>query len=60
MKLGYAPCSGPIPIKLRNMCANGGLIGKMMITVARVYPMLYHERTASGGSSKSVIRLLNQ
>ncbi|EZA50099.1 Breast cancer type 2 susceptibility protein-like protein [Ooceraea biroi] len=49
-KLGYAPRSGPIPIKLRNVCASGGLIGKMTITVARVYPMLYHERTASGDS----------
>ncbi|KMQ97285.1 breast cancer type 2 susceptibility protein [Lasius niger] len=49
-KLGYAPCSGPIPIKLRNVCPSGGLIGKMTIIVARVYPTLYHEKTASGDS----------
>ncbi|XP_011691211.1 PREDICTED: breast cancer type 2 susceptibility protein-like isoform X2 [Wasmannia auropunctata] len=49
-KLGYAPRSGPIPIRLRNVCPSGGLIGKMTIVVARVYPMLYHEKTASGDS----------
>ncbi|XP_036144157.1 breast cancer type 2 susceptibility protein isoform X2 [Monomorium pharaonis] len=49
-KLGYAPCSGPIPIELRNVCPSGGLIGKMTIVVARVYPMLYHEKTVSGDS----------
>ncbi|XP_011171336.2 breast cancer type 2 susceptibility protein homolog isoform X1 [Solenopsis invicta] len=49
-KLGYAPCSGPIPIRLRNVCPSGGLIGKMTTVVARVYPMLYHEKTASGDS----------
>ncbi|XP_029168135.1 breast cancer type 2 susceptibility protein homolog [Nylanderia fulva] len=49
-KLGYTPCSGPIPIKLHNVCPNGGLIGKMTIIVARVYPTLYHEKTASGDS----------
>ncbi|XP_020286259.1 breast cancer type 2 susceptibility protein-like isoform X2 [Pseudomyrmex gracilis] len=49
-KLGYTPRSGPIPIRLRNVCPNGGLIGKMTVLVARVYPMLYHERTASGDS----------
>lgn len=51
-KLGYAPSSRPISIKLRNVCPNGGLIGKMTIIVARMYPMLYHEKTASGDSSK--------
>ncbi|XP_011879732.1 PREDICTED: breast cancer type 2 susceptibility protein homolog [Vollenhovia emeryi] len=49
-KLGYAPRSGPIPIKLRNVCPSGGLISKMTIVIARVYPMLYHEKTASGDS----------
>ncbi|XP_011635165.1 breast cancer type 2 susceptibility protein homolog [Pogonomyrmex barbatus] len=49
-KLGYTPCSGPIPIKLRNVCPSGGLIGKVTVVVARVYPMLYHEKTASGDS----------
>ncbi|KAM0731286.1 Breast cancer type 2 susceptibility protein-like protein [Formica fusca] len=49
-KLGYAPRSGPIPIKLCNVCPNGGLIGKMTIIVARVYPTLYHEKTVSGDS----------
>ncbi|XP_050456602.1 breast cancer type 2 susceptibility protein homolog isoform X2 [Cataglyphis hispanica] len=49
-KLGYAPRSGPIPIKLCNVCPSGGLIGKMTIIAARVYPTLYHEKTASGDS----------
>ncbi|XP_067211842.1 breast cancer type 2 susceptibility protein homolog [Linepithema humile] len=49
-KLGYASRSGPIPIRLHNVCQSGGLIGKMTIIVARVYPMLYHEKTASGDS----------
>lgn len=54
-KLGYAPRSGPIPIKLCNVCPSGGLIGKMTIIVARVYPTLYHEKTASGDSSKTCL-----
>ncbi|XP_011141415.2 breast cancer type 2 susceptibility protein homolog [Harpegnathos saltator] len=50
LKLGYAPRSGPISVRLRDVCPNGGLIGKMTIVVARVYPMLYHEKTVSGES----------
>lgn len=49
--------SGPIPIKLRNVCPNGGLIGKMTIIIARIYPMLYYERTEAGESSKALLNL---
>ncbi|XP_032670254.1 breast cancer type 2 susceptibility protein homolog isoform X2 [Odontomachus brunneus] len=50
LKLGYASPSGPIPVRLRDVCPSGGFIGKMTIVVARVYPMLYHEKSASGES----------
>ncbi|CAK9796960.1 Breast cancer type 2 susceptibility protein homolog [Anthophora quadrimaculata] len=50
LKLGYIVPSGPICIKLRTICSNGGLIGKIKVTIARVYPMLYHEKTSTGES----------
>ncbi|XP_035730914.1 breast cancer type 2 susceptibility protein homolog isoform X2 [Vespa mandarinia] len=49
-KLGYTRCSGPMLIKLRNVCPNGGLIGKLKVLITRTYPMLYHEKNASGES----------
>nr|XP_050853765.1 breast cancer type 2 susceptibility protein homolog isoform X1 [Vespula vulgaris] len=49
-KLGYARCPGPILIKLKNVCPNGGLIGKLKVVITRTYPMLYHEKNASGES----------
>ncbi|XP_014484195.1 PREDICTED: breast cancer type 2 susceptibility protein homolog isoform X2 [Dinoponera quadriceps] len=52
-KLGYTPRSGPIPVRLHDVCPTGGFIGKLTIVVARMYPMLYHEKTASG---ESVVR----
>lgn len=42
-------------IKLRDICSNGGLIGKIKVLVARVYPVLYHEKTLAGESSKIVV-----
>lgn len=59
MKLGYASSSGPIPVRLRDVCPNGGLIGKVTIVVVRVYPMLYHEKTASGESGKARFLVFN-
>ncbi|XP_046823824.1 breast cancer type 2 susceptibility protein-like isoform X2 [Vespa crabro] len=49
-KLGYTRCPGPMLIKLRNVCPNGGLIGKLKVLITRTYPMLYHEKNASGES----------
>ncbi|XP_060811194.1 breast cancer type 2 susceptibility protein homolog isoform X2 [Bombus pascuorum] len=50
MKLGYTVPSGPMYTKLKTIYPNGGLIGKIKVIVARVYPMLYHERTSAGES----------
>ncbi|KAL2728865.1 breast cancer type 2 susceptibility protein isoform X5 [Vespula squamosa] len=49
-KLGYTRCPGPMLIKLKNVCPNGGLIGKLKVVITRTYPMLYHEKNASGES----------
>ncbi|XP_017762393.1 PREDICTED: breast cancer type 2 susceptibility protein-like [Eufriesea mexicana] len=49
-KLGYMKPPGPICIKLNTIYSNGGLIGKIKVTVARVYPILYHEKTSTGES----------
>lgn len=43
---------GPICIKLKSIFPNGGLIGKIKVIIARVYPMLYHEKTSTGESSE--------
>ncbi|XP_012165483.2 breast cancer type 2 susceptibility protein homolog isoform X2 [Bombus terrestris] len=50
MKLGYTVPSGPMCTKLKTIYPNGGLIGKIKVIVARVYPMLYHEKTSAGES----------
>ncbi|XP_076484103.1 breast cancer type 2 susceptibility protein isoform X3 [Bombus vancouverensis nearcticus] len=50
MKLGYTVPSGPMCTKLKTIYPNGGLIGKIKVIVARVYPMLYHEKTSTGES----------
>ncbi|KOC63018.1 Breast cancer type 2 susceptibility protein like protein [Habropoda laboriosa] len=52
LKLGYIVPLGPICIKLRTIFPNGGLIGKIKVTIARVYPMLYHEKTSAGESKE--------
>ncbi|XP_053974743.1 breast cancer type 2 susceptibility protein homolog [Hylaeus volcanicus] len=49
-KLGYIAPSGPMCIKLKSICPKGGLIGKIKVLIARVYPILYYEKTASGES----------
>lgn len=56
--MGYIVPPGPICIKLKTIYPNGGLIGKIKVTIARVYPMLYHEKTSSGESSKIHIPLI--
>ncbi|XP_026673987.1 breast cancer type 2 susceptibility protein homolog isoform X2 [Ceratina calcarata] len=50
MKLGYVVPSGPFDIKLNTIDIAGGLIGKIKVTVVRVYPMLYHEKISSNES----------
>nr|XP_033322481.1 breast cancer type 2 susceptibility protein-like isoform X2 [Megalopta genalis] len=52
-KLGYAASPRPICIKLKNIFSYGGLIGQIKVTVARVYPILYHEKASS---SESIFR----
>lgn len=42
-------------MRLRDVWSNGGFIGKMTIVVARVYPMLYHEKFASGESGEAIV-----
>lgn len=59
MKLGYTVPSGPMCTKLKTIYPNGGLIGKIKVIVARVYPMLYHEKTSTGESSKICMRAFN-
>ncbi|XP_076669927.1 uncharacterized protein LOC143369629 [Andrena cerasifolii] len=49
-KLGYVVPVRPMCIKLRDICLNGGLIGKIKVLIARVYPVLYHEKTLAGES----------
>ncbi|KAI4493258.1 hypothetical protein M0802_009546 [Mischocyttarus mexicanus] len=49
-KLGYTRCPGPMLIKLKDVCSNGGLIGKLKVMITRTYPMLYHEKNPSGES----------
>lgn len=51
-KLGYVAPRGPMCIKLGSICTNGGLIGKIKVFIARVYPILYYEKTPDGESSK--------
>ncbi|XP_015598323.1 breast cancer type 2 susceptibility protein homolog [Cephus cinctus] len=50
VKLGYQSHSGPITTSLKTISPNGGLIGKMIVTVIRVYPILYREKMADGQS----------
>ncbi|XP_043262292.1 breast cancer type 2 susceptibility protein homolog isoform X2 [Colletes gigas] len=49
-RLGYTVPSGPMCVKLRSICPNGGLIGKIKVLIARVYPILYYEKTGVGES----------
>ncbi|XP_014218900.1 uncharacterized protein LOC106647145 [Copidosoma floridanum] len=49
-KLGFQLNSRPLPIKLKTVLPNGGLVGQVTIVAARVYPLLYREKTANGQS----------
>ncbi|XP_012267255.2 breast cancer type 2 susceptibility protein homolog [Athalia rosae] len=47
-KLGYCQFSCPISTSLTSILPNGGLIGKLNTTIARVYPLQYFERNSNG------------
>ncbi|XP_076636941.1 breast cancer type 2 susceptibility protein [Colletes latitarsis] len=49
-RLGYTVPTGPMCVKLRSICPNGGLIGRIKVLIARVYPILYYEKTGVGES----------
>ncbi|KZC14059.1 Breast cancer type 2 susceptibility protein like protein [Dufourea novaeangliae] len=49
-KLGYIAPTGPMCVKLKSISSNGGLIGRINVMIARIYPILYHEKTCSGES----------
>ncbi|XP_047483960.1 breast cancer type 2 susceptibility protein homolog [Penaeus chinensis] len=51
-RLGLAPQCGPLPTLIRGIQGDGGLVGRLTVLLARVYPPLYFEKT--GG--KSVFR----
>ena len=51
-KLGYQKFSRPIPIKLKDVFENGGLIGEITVVASRVYPILYREKKSNGDFSK--------
>ncbi|XP_008215761.1 uncharacterized protein LOC100678620 isoform X1 [Nasonia vitripennis] len=50
VKLGYQKSQGPIPVKLRNIVMGGGMVGEITAVAARVYPLLYREKTPDGQS----------
>ncbi|XP_058793270.1 uncharacterized protein LOC131665410 [Phymastichus coffea] len=50
VKLGYQKISRPIPVKLRDIISAGGMIGEITAAAARVYPILYREKTVDGKS----------
>ncbi|KAF7988642.1 hypothetical protein HCN44_001215 [Aphidius gifuensis] len=47
-KLGYQLQKGPMTLNLKDIKSNGGLIGKIIVTIARVYPLLYREKLKNG------------
>nr|XP_027214524.1 breast cancer type 2 susceptibility protein-like [Penaeus vannamei] len=51
-RLGLVPQCGPLPTMIRGIQGDGGLVGRLTVLLARVYPPLYFEKT--GG--KSVFR----
>ncbi|XP_017892646.1 breast cancer type 2 susceptibility protein homolog, partial [Ceratina calcarata] len=46
-KLGFARPSGPFTINLATIDPNGGLIGRVRVTIVRVYPILYYDRVTN-------------
>ncbi|CAD6239830.1 GSCOCG00002380001-RA-CDS [Cotesia congregata] len=49
-KLGYQRSCGPLTVTLGSVKSNGGAIGKLIVAVSRVYPILYREKTSDGQS----------
>ncbi|KAK0180658.1 hypothetical protein PV327_003021 [Microctonus hyperodae] len=48
IKLGYQRQSGPMISNLKSINPNGGLIGKLTVAVARMYPIIYREKIGDG------------
>ncbi|KAK0083801.1 hypothetical protein PV325_008183 [Microctonus aethiopoides] len=48
IKLGYQRQSGPMVSNLKSINPNGGLIGKLIVAVARIYPIIYREKIGDG------------
>ncbi|XP_014234044.1 uncharacterized protein LOC106657181 isoform X1 [Trichogramma pretiosum] len=47
-KLGYQKISRSIPVRLKDIVAGGGMVGEVTVAAARIYPLLYREKTADG------------
>ncbi|XP_034943519.1 uncharacterized protein [Chelonus insularis] len=47
-KLGYQRQCGPMKTTLNAIKPNGGIIGKFTVAVARIYPLLFREKTSNG------------
>ncbi len=48
-RLGYQRSPRPFPVSLSSVLPDGGLVGCTEAIVARVYPMLYMEKSPAGG-----------
>ncbi|CAH0385559.1 unnamed protein product [Bemisia tabaci] len=49
-KMGFFHDSGPIPVRLDSVLCGGGVVGKLHVFIARVYPVLYLSKGANGKS----------
>ena len=52
VKLGYCTVPGPLSISLSSVLPHGGLVSCVSVTIVRVYPMLYIEKTDIGKSGE--------
>lgn len=50
--MGFFHDSGPIPVRLDSVLCGGGVVGKLHVFIARVYPVLYLSKGANGKSGK--------
>ncbi|CAL4068449.1 unnamed protein product, partial [Meganyctiphanes norvegica] len=64
-RLGVAALRGPLPSALAAIKGDGGTVGRITVTIARIYPMQYMEKNTAGGRTvfrgeKAHNRYLNQ
>ncbi|XP_042206389.1 uncharacterized protein LOC121855480 [Homarus americanus] len=62
-RLGLAPHRGPLPTLIGATLGNGGLVGQMTAMLARVYPLVYFERSngrAVFRGEKAHLRILKE